>query len=400
MADKDIATADYKQQVKKLTPLEGTTPAQWRITWSGDTSSTATISWSTALAGKKHTVHLGTEPIGRKVESYEKHIDCQKNGSYTINAEEAKDTKPAFYHHCAVKDLKPNTKYYFVLESDGKLSRRFYFITSPEQGDFKMIAGGDSRSGHSDRIRMNLRMAKIFATNPDVYAFCHGGDYIGSGKSWRQWRLWLSQNELTTLSDGRVLPIIPTKGNHDSGVLFFEIFNLKSRTEKRSYWHTTQVTKDVNIITLDTNYTANGPQKKWLEQQLKDLRPVSKYLLTNYHRPLFPAVKNIPPQAAVFVPLLEQYNVDLALESDGHCIKRTAPIRDGKVDPTGVTYIGEGGLGVAQRQPVTDHWYLKGGHVSRGHHIYLLNFTQQSLKVDTIMMDGKITDSFELKPRK
>jgi acid phosphatase type 7 len=262
-----------------------------------------------------------------------------------------------------------------------------------------MIAGGDSRTGLEDRSRMNLRIAATVLNHPDVYALCHGGDYINDGNSWREWRLWLSQHEFTTLDDGRVLPIIPTKGNHDGGPLFFEIFNLKSNTSKPSYWHNTQITKDVNIITLDTNYTANGPQEQWLKQQLATLRPKSRYLLTNYHRPLFPAVKSVPDQAAVFVPLFEHYNIDLALESDGHCIKRTAPIRNGKIDPTGITYIGEGGLGVGQREPNKDLWYLKDGYTSRGHHIYLLHFTKESLKVNTILLNGNIVDEFKLTPR-
>ena len=405
MSDEEIAKAGYKKLVAQLTPLEGTTPAQWRITWTGDTSTTATISWSTAVAGKKHTLHYGTKPPTNSSIKYTNKLEAQKNGPYSIHAKEAKKTSTAFYHHCVLKDLKPNTTYYFNLESDGKFSPPLYFITSPESGDFKMIAGGDSRSGIADRARMNLRIAATIADNPDVYAFCHGGDYIQSGMLWRQWRLWLSHHELTTQKDGRVIPIIPTKGNHDSGPNFYEIFNLESSTGKIShgrkpYWHNTQITKDVNIITLDTNYTAKGPQEQWLKDQLTTLRPKSRFLLTNYHRPLFPAVKKIPSHAAVFVPLFEQYNVDLALESDGHCIKRTPPIRNGKTDPTGVTYIGEGGLGVGQRQPKEDRWYLKDGHVGRGHHIYLLHFTKSSLKVDTILLNGKVDDSFKLKPRK
>ena len=51
-----------------------------------------------------------------------------------------------------------------------------------------------------------------------------------------------------------------------------------------------------------------------------------------------------------FCPLFDKYHIDIALESDGHCMKRTAPIRHGKKDPTGIVYVGEGGLGVGQRK--------------------------------------------------
>lgn len=400
MSDRQIEKADYKKLLKGLTPLEGSTPAQWRVTWSGDTSTTATVSWSTAVFGKKHVLHYGTKPWDTSVDRYEHHLDCQKNGAYSINAKEAKDTETAYYHHAILSELKPDTKYYFVMESDGEFSRQLYFKTSPETGDFKLLVGGDSRSGLESRCRMNLRMAKEFKAKPDIIALNHGGDYIGSGKSWRQWRLWLSHHELTTLEDGRVLPVIPTRGNHDGGPLFFEVFNLPTTTEKRSFWHTIQLTDDVNIVTLDTNYTANGPQEEWLEKQLSKLRK-SKWLMTNYHRPLFPAVKTVPSQAKVFVPLFEKYNVDLSIESDGHCIKRTVPIRDGKKDPTGVVYIGEGGLGVGQYKPKVDLWYLAdGGYVSRGHHVMQLDFSADEMKIETILLNGDVVDPYVMKARK
>jgi len=139
--------------------------------------------------------------------------------------------------------------------------------------------------------------------------------------------------------------------------------------------------------------------KAWLEKQLSDLRPKSKWLLTNYHRPLYPAVKGPASQTSVFVPLFEKYNVDLALESDGHCVKRTVPIRNGKKDPTGIVYVGEGGLGVGQRQPKKDLWYLQGGYVGRGHHVMQLNFSDTSLDVETILLDGKTVDKISLKRR-
>ncbi len=406
----DIATADYKQILKSLTPLEGTTPAQWRVIWTDDACHSATIGWDTALAGKKHTVHIDTSPHGLHTSQYKKHIESSVNGAFSIDAKEIKKhhLKPTFYHFSILKNLKPNTKYYFVIESDGKLSRPLYFITCPDKLPYKLIHGGDSRSGLAERCRMNLRIAAEVQAHPEIVGFCHGGDYIYSGKIWRQWRAWLSHNELLTLADGRVIPMIPTRGNHDAGPLFFEIFNLKKDATKAAnetprayqYWQTTHLGGGVNIITLDTNVSPRGPQEQWLTQQLATLRKKSTWLLTNYHRPLFPAVKSAPAHAKVFVPLFEKFNVDLALESDGHCIKRTVPIRNGKMDPTGVTYIGEGGLGVQQRQPHKDRWFLKGGLISRGHHMMVLDFQPKYIEIKVRLLNGKTLDSFKLRKTK
>ncbi|NQZ58973.1 MAG: metallophosphoesterase family protein [Lentisphaeraceae bacterium] len=419
---KDIAEADIETIVKLMTPFKGSTPAQWRIIWTGDTARAACVSWSTAEAGKKHVLHYGEVDKKLATEKYQFHQTCQRNGKYTLHKDEDKNptdvvdkkgekgkkkkkrkgrkiikVDPAFYHHAKIQGLKPSTRYYFVIESDGQISKRLYFKTAPASGtDFSIIHGGDSRSGHSARCRMNLRMAAQVEAMPEIIALAHGGDFIVKGGIWSQWRLWLSQNELTTCSDGRVLPIIPTRGNHDGGPIYREVFNIDP---KQSDWHTTNLGKDVALVTLDTNVSAGGEQKKWLEKELTRLRPQSKWLITQYHRPLYPAVKKPARHAQFFCPLFDKFNVDLACESDGHCIKRTVPIRNGKADPTGVTYIGEGGLGVGQYKPKPDLWYLKGGKVSRGHHIMLLGFSDEKLRIRTILMDGSTFDDHSLNVR-
>lgn len=400
VANDSIEKADYKKLLQQLTPLEGTTPAQWRVTWSGDTASTATISWSTAQPGKKHRLHWGTRPGKSDPKRYSNHLTVTDSGPYSLWETEAGNTKTAHYHHARLTGLKPGTNYYFLLESDGEFSRPLYFRTATRKGPYKLLVGGDSRSGHVARCRVNLRMAQLLEKLPDIIALNHGGDYIQSGKSWRHWRLWLSHHELTTLKDGRVLPVIPTRGNHDLGPLIFEVFGLKKPADRLHFWHTIQLPGRTHLVTLDTNYSAKGAQEAWLKQQLATLRPKSTWLITNYHRPLQPAVKSPAAQTAVFVPLFEKYNVDLACESDGHCIKRTVPIRNGKEDPTGVVYIGEGGLGVGQYRPKPERWYLQGGYVSRGHHVMLLDVTSQSMKISTILLNGKVVDQTELKPRK
>ena len=413
--DVDLAKLDVNTLVSKMTPLKGTTPAQWRVIWAGDASREATISWTTAQPGKKHVVYYGTESGGKQGKLALRQ-ECQSNGVYTIKqpqlpkpkegetAEQAakknppKKIAPAYYHHAGIKNLKPNTRYYFVMESDGQRSREFYFRTAPREGtDFTLIHGGDSRSGHANRCRMNLLIAQQATSDPKVLAFAHGGDYIVSGVEWEQWRLWLSQHELTTLEDGRVLPIIPAKGNHDGGKIYFEVFGLSERTER---WYTTTLGKDVALVTLDTNSPGGGPQAEWLEAELKRLRPAVRWLLVQYHRPLYPAVKAPTKHAPIFCPLFDRYNIDIALEADGHCMKRTVPIRDGKKDPTGIVYVGEGGLGVGQRKTKEDRWYLQdGGKAGGAHHVIRIDFTPDDMRVRFVLMDGSAWDDHTIQSR-
>ena len=397
---------------KKITPMLGKTPVQWRVTWTGDASTEATISWSTAEESKRNTVHYGTSDQDLNVRFYRYHLNSKNSGQYTKDKDES-EIKSAYYHHVVLKNLRPNTKYYFVLDSDGELSKRLYFKTAPKSGlDFSLLVGGDSRSGHLARCRMNLFMADQFKKSPHILGLIHGGDYIATGRKWQQWRLWLSHNELTTLKDGRVLPIIPARGNHDGGILYNEVFNIpteaiekKIRAGSKSKrvlqpldCHLVRLGRDASIITLNTNRSA-AEQVEWLEAQLKSLRLKTKWLLTQYHRPFFPAVKTPSACAKTFVPLFEKYSVDLACESDGHCIKRTVPIRNEQADPTGVTYIGEGGLGVGQYKPDPERWYLVKDSVGRGHHNMLLDFKNDSLKISVHKLGEELFDEHTLKIR-
>ena len=72
-----------------------------------------------------------------------------------------------------------------------------------------------------------------------------------------------------------------------------------------------------------------------------------------------------------------------------------------KVDPDGVVYIGEGGLGVGQRTPKTDRWYLKDTAEQCGseHHVHLITFYADRLEVRVIQLGGEVFDEFALKPR-
>ena len=82
-------------------------------------------------------------------------------------------------------------------------------------------------------------------------------------------------------------------------------------------------------------------------------------------------------------------------------MKRTVPIRDGKKDPSGLVYVGEGGLGVGQRKTQGDRWYLnEGGKAGSEHHVIQLDFTPDDMRVRFILMDGSTWDDHTIKVRK
>ena len=133
---------------------------------------------------------------------------------------------------------------------------------------------------------------------------------VSNGGNWGQWKSWFSDHQMTTRDDGRVLPIIPTQGNHEVDTeLFNNIFVMKGPSLSRDYY----VTKinDMAIITLNSNISHAGDQKVWLEKKLKVLSKTAKWIIPNYHRPAFPGVKRPGGALKHWVPLFDKYHVDL-----------------------------------------------------------------------------------------
>ncbi|MHC4201901.1 MAG: hypothetical protein ACYSU0_18080 [Planctomycetota bacterium] len=197
-----------------------------------------------------------------------------------------------------------------------------------------------------------------------------------------------------------MIPVMPARGNHEGGgPIYDQVFSWPGGGLGRNYFATT-LGPEVLLVTLNSETNPGGEQRQFLESALKAAARM-RWRVAQYHRPVYPAVKGAGSGLKHWVPLFERYNLALACEADGHCIKRTVPIRGGKADPTGVVYIGEGGLGVPQRRPKKGLWYLESpGMASRGHHVQLLSFSRSGLRIDVIGMDGKVIDSHTIANRR
>jgi acid phosphatase type 7 len=371
---------------------DSTRPVQWRVMFTEDPAHRAVVAWTTEDDGVS-TLYWDTQPHGGALAEYANTMECT-SGRYSLSLH--------YYHHCSLTGLAPATSYYFVTETENDVSREFYFVTAHDDGrPFKLMAGGDSRSDRDQRRIMNDTIRALFEQHPDVVAFAHGGDYIEMGYSFGQFNEWMTDNELTIASDGRILPIIASRGNHEgSSDLMDQVFAEPGGAGTNYY---TTVIGDYWFITLNTETSMAGDQRLFLEQQLQQAHLAEAcFISAQYHRPAFPGVKDPSEARAEWVPLFEQYDADLILESDGHILKRTVPIRNEAEDPTGVIYVGEGGLGVSQRTPVTDRWFIQGPNAfaASQHHVILLDVSRTELAYRAIAPDLTVVDSVTLTSRR
>ena len=228
-----------------------------RLVWTTDPASTVTVSWSTADSTQDNRVYLALDPKGGVLSDYTFSVPSHRDGRYTHGAVDPPNLKPAFYHHARVTGLIPGEFYWFVVVSDGQPSAEYHFQTAP-RGDveFSLLHGGDSRTGHAQRQMMNRFIAQLVEEKPSILALAHGGDYVGKGESWSHWRTWLEHDVQRIATSGRVLPTIPTRGNHDDGPLFDEVFD--SPGSAGLNWYRTTLPFDTYLFTLNTNISVAG----------------------------------------------------------------------------------------------------------------------------------------------
>lgn len=369
-------------------------PTQVRVIWEREPHRRATISWTTTLPGSSHRLLLAeTSQAGAAQPAWSIEVEQVKSGKIDEELE-------VYYHHAVVDTLLPSTRYYFQVESDAQPSQEGWFITAPaDDRRVKLLYGGDSRSDWEDRQGMNRRMALLLEEDEEILALWHGGDFVSDGGEWGDWDQWLTDHALTTTAQGRVMPVIPTRGNHErDGEMYNRVFGWPGGEDREQNYFVTKMGQWATLVTLDSEASVLGDQRDWLEATLLSNQD-ARWLVAGYHTPAWPAVK-IPGPALAWVPYFERYSVDMVCENDGHALKRTVPILGDKMDPAGVVYVGEGGLGVKQREPNPEHWYLQSpGQTMSAHHVQVLTFEEDRLGYEAIGMDGALLDTYERSPR-
>lgn len=388
-----------------------------RVVWTENPSKHAIVSWTSSQLGQQNYVVFDTiSSLDNKTSST---LKSAKDGKISMRKMDYEEGVPeAYYHHTELTNLKASKTYYFKFCTDDVCSETYNFITAPDEDiNYAMISGGDSRLGGEkprfagrtpllERQKMNKMIAKLTEEDPSIIAFAHGGDYCTTA-DWRHLYYWFEDHELTITKDKRILPLIITRGNHEHEIGFLENFWLGEVSNEHSdgYFFMTQITPSSALITLNTETSMAGKQLEFLEETLEEHRSKNNWMFVQYHKPAYPAVKNFDREdfyhvRKYWVPLFEEYKINLALESDGHSLKKTAPILDGKVNNEGIIYIGEGGLGVPQRKPDPSRWFFDDKSIVEAkHHLWKLSVYDSITNITAFGTEQDTLHTFDIMPK-
>ena len=241
----------------------------------------------------------------------------------------------ARHHSATVTDLEPSTAYTYRVGHGDDFSAWTTFTTAPAADGadpWTFLYFGDAQWGLD--AGWSSVVDQAFAQHPDATLALTAGDQVNDGNDDHQWQQWF--DAVAPWASTR--SFLTVAGNHE---LYGDEEMLRYRSQvqyprngpKGQDDLTYRVdVGDVRFITLNGNITDglsdttdNGlgaVQAAWLEEQLAD-NPRTWTVVT-IHQPMFSAAKlrdNLAQRSA-FMPLLEEYGVDLVLQGHDHAYAR------------------------------------------------------------------------------
>lgn len=365
-----------------LTGFVKATTARYRIMFNTNPSSEITIGWD-QVSGTTPVVYYGTTDFGTAWASYPN----QKAVDRTITYRQMNN------NFVRLTGLLPNTAYYFVIKDSQGTSSRFWFKTCPNDlSRLSFISGGDSRNNRTPRVNANKLVAKL-----KPHAVLFGGDAINTDSDANiEWKEWFDDWQFTNASDGRMFPVVITRGNHEASGTMDKLFDVGAN----EYYAVTFGNNLFRCYTLNTEIaiSATTAQTTWLSNDLT-LNSSVHWKAAQFHKPMRPhesAKAEGTAQYAAWAQMFYDKDVKLVMDSDSHCVKTTWPLRpssdpgndEGFVrdDNRGTVFIGEGCWGAPLR-PADDNksWTRNSGSFNE---FKLLWVDVNKIEIRTIQVDN------------
>lgn len=379
--------------------LAAESPSALYLSWLRDPTTTMVVQWHSDIKSKS------SEVLYRKMGE----TKWQKQVGSAVSLKRYS----RLVHTVELTGLEPDTMYQFCL-CNGKVPYRFR--TCPKAGGraLRFAVGGDVYFYLYLLRQMNKEIAK---KDPDFVivggdiAYTQGHKSFFKGKDWeiKRWttffREWKKQ---MVAPDGRLIPMVPVVGNHDvknavkypkaGRPIFYDLFAMRENTYS---YRALDFGSYFSLFLLDTGHThpIEGEQSSWLNEALSSRKEVP-YKMAAYHVAAYPSVYSYTSKVPTlmretWVPLFEQYGMKAAFENHNHAYKRTYPLKEGRVDPTGVLYLGDGAWGVPPRKPVTatKEWYL--AKTLRQNCFWLVELQKEKCAIKSYDIRGKLIEEIK-----
>lgn len=330
------------------------------VVWTDDPCHTALIEWFADPTCGSPVVSIQQEGTTQETSLEGEKIALGESGEFLCRVE--------------LKGLNPGTTYNVKVAGEQKV---FSFSTLPMdlQQPLRFVVGGDAFLWTNLFLETNEHVAKL---KPEFIVI--GGDiaYTTGIRSWfhkpsgevARWKKFFHYYAQDfTNKEGKMIPLMVVVGNHDIPTMstpghdafdyFFPHLSVQS-------YQLVKAGDYLRLFMLDTGHRTPiaGGQTDWLKNALNREKSVP-YKISVYHVAAYPSVYSYDGKTPRrirenWVPLFEEYGIQCAFEHHNHAYKASHPIKDGKIDPNGVLYFGDGSWGTPPRRPkhLSERWYL------------------------------------------
>ncbi|MEC8636836.1 MAG: metallophosphoesterase family protein [Bacteroidota bacterium] len=251
-----------------------------------------------------------------------------------VNSSEAsKDGFESSFFEVQIKGLTPNTLYAYRVGNDDFKSEWHQFTTASDKPTpLSFLYVGDAQNYILELWSRVIRNAYKKAPNADF--FIHAGDLVNDAHDESEWNEWFSAGGFIHSE----IPAIAVPGNHEYRGL--KANKPRENRELSVQWnaqfgfpkngpeelHKTCYYVDypnLRVVALNSNREI-ALQAQWLRKVLDEND--KKWTIVTFHHPIFSAStgRDNPKLRALWKPLLDHYNVDLALQGHDHSYARGA----------------------------------------------------------------------------
>ena len=290
------------------------------------------------------------------------------------------DGSTTYIHEATLSGLTPNTKYEYRVGYSNDRRSDWYSLETAGASVYDVLIYPDSQSGDYSQWEEIVKSSAL--RNPRTALYISMGDLVDNGEQAYQWRTWL--NSIKPLSAN--VPLATTLGNHEMYTLdwkmrepyaylnYFGVPPNGNEIFNRRYY--SYDFGDVHYVVLDTmlyesnhedNHDTHHPdlydvQVQWLRQDLA--ANTKKWTVVLMHRDPFQYAFNRPganrdvgfnEEGVLFMPIFDEFNVDLVLSAHLHSYRNRGHVRNFDRDASGPLYILTGIAGDTRRPNWKEH---------------------------------------------
>ena len=290
------------------------------------------------------------------------------------------DGSTTYIHEATLTGLTPNTKYEYRVGYGTDRRSDWYRLETAGASVYNVLIYPDSQSGDYSQWEEIVKNSAL--RTPRTALYISMGDLVDNGEHAYQWRTWL--NSIRPLSAN--VPLATTLGNHEMYTLdwkmrepyaylnYFAVPPNGNEIFNRRYY--SYDFGDVHYVVLDTmlyesnhedNHDTHHPdlydvQVQWLRQDLT--ANTKKWTVVLMHRDPFQYAFDRPgasrdvgfnEEGVLFMPIFDEFNVDLVLSAHLHSYRNRGHVRNFDRDSSGPIYILTGIAGDARRPKWKEH---------------------------------------------